>query len=200
MNTYTYELGKETYINLTNRCTNDCSFCIRQGATGLAGYDLWLEQEPTAEQVIEQLKEQKPDVVFCGFGEPTIKIEELVEIAAYVKRYGGHVRINTNGHANRFHGYNVVPKLKGVVDEVSISLNETDAKKYAAITKSIYGEQSYYDLLEFARECVKEGIAVTLSVVDVIGQKAVLQAQQIAGEIGATLRVREYISQEEQAQ
>ena len=96
MNTFTYKIGNDTYINLTNKCTNDCEFCVRRNGKGVAGYDLWLEREPSAAEIIDELEKDPTDVVFCGFGEPTIKIDELKEIAAYVKRYGGHTRINTN--------------------------------------------------------------------------------------------------------
>lgn len=194
MDTYIYRLGGDTYINLTNECTNDCTFCLRQGREGVGGKRLWLEKEPTAAEVIGLLKVEQPgSVVFCGFGEPTVKIDELKEIAAYVKGYGGHVRVDTNGHANIFHGRNVVPELAGLVDEVSISLNETDAAEYAAITKSRYGEQGYHEMLSFARKCVRQGIAVTLSVVDVVSEETIAQAEKIAGEMGAKLRVRGYL-------
>ena len=99
-NIYVYQCGDQLYINLTNRCTNRCDFCIRKNPVGI-GYDLWLQQEPTAEQVIAELEGQEvAEVVFCGYGEPTIRLDVLLEVAAYIKKRGGTVRINTNGHAN----------------------------------------------------------------------------------------------------
>jgi len=194
LDTYVYQLGADTYINLTNDCTNDCTFCLRQGREGVGGSKLWLEKEPTASEVIGLLDAKgKPDVVFCGFGEPTMRLAELKEIAAYVKHYGGHVRVDTNGHANIYHGRNVAPELAGLVDEVSISLNEANAAKYAAITKSRYGEQGYYEMLSFARACVREGIGVTMSVVDVVDEETIAAAQEIAREVGAKFRVRGYV-------
>ncbi len=192
MNVYTYKLGKDTYINLTNKCTNDCTFCIRNGNEGVGGYKLWLEQEPTAQQVIELLSKDKTDVVFCGFGEPTIKLQELIEIARYVKSYGGHVRVNTNGHANIYHGRDVAGELAAVVDEISISLNEADAQKYNEVTKCGYGEAGYGYMLDFARRCVEEGIKTTLSVVDVISEEDVAACRKTAEGIGARFRVRNY--------
>lgn len=100
-----------------------------------------MEKEPTAAQVIELLSKDKKDAVFCGFGEPTIKIEELKEIAAFVKGYGGNVRLNTNGHGSVYHGRNIARELAGLVDMVSISLNGSDAGKYNAVCRSVYEEK-----------------------------------------------------------
>ncbi len=193
MDTYTYRIGEDIYINLTNRCTNDCTFCVRRKGDGVSGYHLWMEQEPTAQQVIELLGAEQRNVVFCGFGEPTIKLDELKEIAQFVKSYGGKVRLNTNGHANAIHGRNVAQELRGLVDVVSISLNEATAQKYERVVHSEYGEQGYDHMLEFARACVKEGIRVVLSVVDVISAEDIEACRKIAQKIGAEFRVRHYI-------
>ncbi len=193
MDVYTYKLGNDTYINLTNKCTNDCTFCIRNSNEGVGGYHLWLEKEPTAQQVISELAKDKSDVVFCGYGEPTIKLDELVAIARYVKGYGGYVRLNTNGHANEYHGRNVVPELKDVVDEVSISLNEADATKYNMVTNCEYGEAGYEHMLDFARLCVQSGIKVVFSVVDVISQEDIETCQKLSEKMGATFRLRHYV-------
>ncbi len=194
MNTYTYKIGNDTYINLTNKCTNDCEFCVRRQGKGVAGYDLWLDKEPTAREIIELLKKDPTDVVFCGFGEPTIKMEELLEVAAFVKSYGGHTRINTNGHASAYHGRDIAAEMIDLIDEVSISLNEADAKKYEAVVHSRYGEDGFRYMLAFAQDCVNYGIAVTLSVVDVISREDIETCRKIAEEIGAEFRVRTYIS------
>ncbi|MEA4853331.1 MAG: TatD family nuclease-associated radical SAM protein [Christensenella sp.] len=193
-NTYTYKIGDVTYINLTNQCTNDCDFCVRRTEKGVAGYDLWMEKEPTAAEVIAELAKDKTDVVFCGYGEPTIKIDELKQIAAYVKNYGGHTRINTNGHASVYHGRDIAKELVGLIDEVSISLNEADAAKYQAVAHSRYGEDGFRYMLDFARDCVKYGIKATLSVVDVISPEDIETCRKIAQDVGATFRVRHFIS------
>lgn len=193
MDTYVYKLGDVNYINLTNRCTNDCTFCIRRGHNGVGGYDLHLDKEPAAKDVIDILDKDKTDIVFCGLGEPTIKIEELKEISKFVKDYGGKVRINTNGHANAFHNRNVAKELAGLVDEVSISLNGIDAAEYNKLCLSDYGEAGFNHMLEFAQECVKAGINVTLSVVDIIPEEEIEKAREIAKCIGADFRVRAYM-------
>ncbi|WP_066649345.1 TatD family nuclease-associated radical SAM protein [Christensenella timonensis] len=194
LDTYVYKLGDVNYINLTNRCTNDCEFCLRRTGDGVAGYDLWLKQEPTAGDIIKQLEKDKTDVVFCGYGEPTIRIDELKEVAAYVKNYGGHTRLNTNGHASAFHGRDIAQELAGLIDEVSISLNEADARKYEAVVHSRYGEDGFRYMLDFARDCVKYGIHTTLSVVDVISPEDIETCRRIAQDVGAHFRVRHYIS------
>lgn len=193
MDTYVYKLGELNYINLTNECTNDCIFCVRRHHDGVGGYDLRLKKEPTAQDVIRLLEQDQTDVVFCGLGEPTVKLEELKEIARFVKSYGGHVRINTNGHASLFHGRDVAPELAGLVDKVSISLNEADAAAYAKVTNSRYGRAGFDAMLSFARSCIENGIQVTLSVVDVIGEEDIEAARQIAEDVGAAFRVRSYV-------
>ena len=197
-NTYTYEIDGKLYVNLTNECNNNCEFCVRRTDNtrkGYDGYDLWLEKEPTAEQVIAQIGDPKnyPEIVFCGYGEPTLRLDTLLEIARYVKEKGGKVRINTNGLANLYYGKNVVPSMKGLVDVVSISLNQSNARAYDAICHSRYGEAAVEGMLEFARECVKVLPKVILSIVDVIGEEEIEKCRQIAQEVGATLRVRAFI-------
>jgi TatD family-associated radical SAM protein len=190
---YVYEYDGKSYINLTNKCTNNCTFCIRNHHDGVSDYNLWLEQEPTAQQVIALLEKDKRDVVFCGFGEPTIKIEELKEIAKYVKSYGGRVRINTNGHASAYHKRDIAKELKGIVDVVSISLNNSDPGKYNDSCRSVYGKEGYLYMLQFARDCVANGIEVKFSVMDLIGEEDIAKCKKIADEIGASFRVRTYI-------
>jgi len=190
---YVYEYAGKSYINLTNRCTNDCEFCIRRNKTGV-GVDLWIENEPTAAQVIEELASRRSrDVVFCGYGEPFLQKDVLIEVAKYVKAKGGHVRVDTNGHGNAIYGKNIVPEIVGLVDEISISLNAADEETYDKLCHGKFGLGSYEHMLLFARECVKAGIDTTLSVVDVIGESEIKRARKIAEDIGAKFRVREYM-------
>lgn len=194
MDTYIYKIGDKNYINLTNKCTNDCDFCVRRTEKGVAGYQLWMEREPSAADIIRLLEQDKTDVVFCGYGEPTMRIDVLKEVAAYVKGYGGSTRVNTNGHASVYHGRDIASELVGLIDEVSISLNEADAKKYEAVVHSRYGEDGFRHMLDFARDCVKYGIRTTLSVVDVISPEDIETCRRIAEDVGAFFRVRHYIA------
>ena len=193
MDTYVYQVGGKNYINLTNRCNNACDFCIRQNKVGIPGFSLWLEKEPEAEEVIAQLDAAgRGDVVFCGYGEPTLRLDVLQEVAAYVKSYGGKVRVNTNGLANREYGRDVVPELENLVDVMSISLNEASAEKYDAVCHSIYGPAAFDEMLDFARRCAGTRMDTVLSVVDVISPEDIAVCREIAEKVGARLRVREY--------
>jgi TatD family-associated radical SAM protein len=158
-------------------------------------YNLWLDNEPTAQEVLQQIGDptQYSEIVFCGFGEPMIRLKELIEIAQEVKKKGGKVRINTNGQANLYHGRNVVPLLKGLVDVISISLNAPTAEQYDAICHSCYGKEAFEGVLQFARECVKVIPTVVLSVVDVLSPDDIERCRAIAEDIGAQLKVRQMI-------
>jgi len=191
---YVYEYAGKHYINLTNRCMNSCEFCIRNNPVGIEGYDLWLEREPEADEIIDILKAcGGKDVVFCGYGEPMMRTYTLVEVAKWVKSIGGTVRINTNGLANAFYGENVVPLVAGCTDVMSISLNQSDADKYDALCHSEYGKAAFGHMLDFACECVRAGIDTVLSIVDVIGEEDIERCRKIAADVGARLRVRTYM-------
>ena len=190
MDNYVYRYGDCNYINLTNKCTNDCSFCIRNEADGVSGVDLWLEREPDASEIISILSVDKRDVVFCGFGEPTIRISEIIRISEYVKSYGGRVRINTNGHGNAFNGYNIVPSMKGLVDTISVSLNQCTAEKYSEICKSIYGLDAFGYVIDFIKCCQMESIDTVLTVLDFIDQADIDSCRKIAEKYNATFRIR----------
>ncbi len=193
-----YRYQGSLYVNLTNRCTNKCKFCIRFTPSGVDQIDLWLEHEPSVEEIIEALKkaefEKLPEVIFCGFGEPLMRIDVVLEVAKFIKTTNKNirVRVNTNGHANRFAGRDVTPDMKGLVDVISISLNAENAEKYHEICVCDYGEQGFYDMLDFARAAKEYVPEVILSVVDVIGEEAIEKCRRIAEDVGVTYRVREY--------
>ena len=194
--TYIYKLGEAIYINLTNQCTNDCTFCVRNTSDGVGGYHLWMQKEPSAQEVIALLEKEEnvAEIVFCGLGEPTMRLDALLEIATYLKTRGSHIRINTNGQGSAWAGEDIAPKLKGLIDIVSISLNASDAHHYDQLCRSAYGEEAFAHLLDFAKSCVDQGIDTVLSVVDVIGEDEIEKCRKIAEGIGARLRVRHYIA------
>ena len=199
MDNYIYTLGNSLYINLTNRCTNSCVFCVRTKTDNMSGQRLWLESEPTAEQVIKLIPdpEKYDEIVFCGFGEPTEKLDVLLEICRYLKKFRTPIRINTNGHASMIAGKDTAPMFKGLVDTISISLNASNARHYQELCQCQEGEKGFYEMLDFARK-VKEYVPnVVLSVVDIMDKQEIEECRNIAQELGVKFRVRELITEEE---
>ena len=197
MNTITYVYGDKIYLNLTNKCSNNCEFCIRRNNDGLLDYYLWLDKEPTADEVIADLEKYElakyDEAVFCGFGEPLYAIDVLIETADWLKAHGVKTRLNTNGQAGLISGPDTALKLKGRIDTVSISLNASDAEKYQKICHCKFNEEGFFEMLRFAVQCKKEGIRTVLSVVDVIGEEEVEKCRKVAKNVGVDFRVRTYV-------
>lgn len=195
-NNYVYLLDGKAYVNLTNKCDNACTFCIRNSGDGVAGTPLWLDREPTADDVMSAFHSISPtekEAVFCGYGEPTCNLSVLTECAARIKADGYRIRLNTNGLGSASNGRNIAPELK-IFDTVSVSLNSCDARKYAQITRSKYGEAAFGYVLDFAKACKAEGIDVVFTVVDVIGERDIAACRALCAELGIPLRVRAYIA------
>ena len=194
MNTFTYQIGNNLYINLTNRCSNRCTFCVRDQSAQYEGYSLWLDNEPTADQVIEEIGDpgKYEEIVFCGYGEPVYRLDEMLAIASHVKRRGGKTRLNTNGHGNLIHGRDITPQLK-VIDLVNISLNAPDRVMYDRICRPIYKDVAFDSVIFFARACKASGVNCRFSVVDCIGDVCVRKCQELADREGIPLYVRKMI-------
>ena len=198
-NILVYELDKKIYINLTNRCTNECIFCLRQDKDDVCGQELWLDSEDfTSEDVIEQLKKfnLSSEVIFCGYGETMLKFEVLRQVAKYIKETYPEIkiRVNTNGHANFIYKKNVVPELVGLVDEFSVSLNASNSEEYDELSQPKF-ENAYEEVKKFIKCSADAGIETVASIVD--GYKGrrldVEKCREIAESLGAKLRVREWI-------
>lgn len=198
-NILVYELDKKIYINLTNRCTNECIFCLRQDKDDVCGQELWLDSEDfTSEDVIDQLKKfnLSSEVIFCGYGEPMLKFEVLRQVAKYIKETYPEIkiRVNTNGHANFIYKKNVVPELVGLVDEFSVSLNASNSEEYDELSQPKF-ENAYGEVKKFIKCSADAGIETVASIVD--GYKGrrldVEKCREIAESLGAKLRVREWI-------
>jgi len=189
----TYEINDALYINLTNRCSNNCCFCVRNNPEGF-GFDLWLDKEPAVPEIIADMEnpERYKEIVFCGYGEPLERPAEVVEICRYLKGKDVRTRINTNGQANLIWKRNVVPELAGLVDSISISLNAKNAEDYVRLCKPEYGEEAYKAVLDFAGECVKYLPEVWLTVVDVVSAHDIEICRNIAKNTGARFRARHY--------
>ena len=196
MDTIVYEIDGSLYINLTNKCSNNCDFCIRNHRNGMEDYNLWLKHTPTADEIIEELKKQNfekaKSIVFCGYGEPLYALDTMLEVAKFVKQYNITTRVNTNGQADLICGEGVAKKFDGLIDVVNISLNESNREKYQKVCHCLFGEKGYDALLKFASE-VKNYSKVIFSIVDTIPKADQERCQEIADEIGVTLRIREYI-------
>lgn len=192
-----YPFEGHLYINLTNRCTNKCKFCIRFTPSGVDGIDLWLEREPTVDEIKAALIKAEfknyDEIVFCGYGEPMLRWEVIVEVAEFIRKNSdAKIRINTNGHANRAAGKDVTPYLEGLIDAISISLNAKNAKEYNDICVCDYGEDGFYEMLDFAKKAKRYVPKVVLSVVDTISEKDIEACRKIAEETGVEYRVRVY--------
>lgn len=199
--TITYPVKNGIYVNMTNKCPCNCTFCIRHNGPGAYGSDsLWLEREPSVDEVCESLKQwdldKKDEIVFCGYGEPTERLEDLLLVAAWIKEnYSIPVRINTNGLSDLINGRDTAPELKGLIDAVSISLNANDPEAYLKITQSKFGIGSWQAMIDFARNCTAYVPKVTMTVVDqVTTHEEQEEAKRICESIGARLRIRPLIS------
>ncbi len=198
-NVLVYELDGKIYINLTNKCTNDCIFCLRKDKDDVCGQQLWLDDEiSTAHDVIMQLKNFKisPEIIFCGYGEPLLKLEELKQVAKYIKKNypDTKTRINTNGHANYVYKRDIVPELKGLIDTISVSLNASNSEEYDKLSQPSF-KGAYEEVKKFIKSCSDNGFETIASVVE--GYKGyhldLEKCERIAKDLGAKFRVREWI-------
>ena len=199
MMTITYPVKNGIYVNMTNRCPCDCTFCLRQNADSVYGSDpLWLDREPTIQEVCDSLDtwdlEKYDEIVFCGYGEPTERLGDLLEVAKYIKSKSTiKIRINTNGLADLIWEKSTAPMLKGLIDSVSISLNATNKETYLEVVRPKFGIDSYDAMLKFTKDCVNYVPNVVMTVVDVVtSPEEQEKSRQICEELGATLRVRPY--------
>ena len=188
-----YKLRNSLYLNITIRCNADCVFCDRKGEAIVKGHNLKIEYEPSAEEVIQAIGDPRAydEVVFCGYGEPTIRMDVIKDVARWVKEKGGRVRLNTDGHGNIINHRNVVPELAGLIDTVSISLNSIDPEQYGKIMR-LDGERYHAAMVEFARECKKILPEVVMTVVGIDEIDAVAARKFVEDEIGANFRIRPY--------
>jgi TatD family-associated radical SAM protein len=198
--TYLYTLDGNLYVNLTNKCSNGCDFCVRNERTSYYGNYLWLRNgDPTVEKVISAANgfgdlTRFKEVVFCGFGEPTYKVAEMVALCDFFHEKGLKTRLNTNGQGNLINKRDITPELKGKIDFVNVSLNASCVEKYQPICRSQFGEAGFAGLVEFAKLCRRNGIACRFSIVDCIGEAEVEACKRLAQSVNVPLYVREYIT------
>jgi len=196
-----YKVHNNLYVNLTNRCPYSCTFCLRQTMDRIGESDrLWLEHEPSYEEVVDEFKKfdmsQYNEVVFCGFGEPTEAFDVLIKVAKYVKdTFQKPIRINTNGVGCLVNKRDIIPEMEGLVDTVSISLNNPHKNEYNALVRSRFGEESFDEMLDFAKRCVKVIPNVVLTTVETtISKEEEDECRKLCESIGATYRIRPWES------
>lgn len=192
-----YEVHDNLYVNMTNKCPCACTFCLRQTRDEMNhSGSLWLEREPSVEEVKAEFAkfdmDKYKEVVFCGFGEPTERLEDLLEVAAYVKeKFGKPIRINTNGLSDLIWQKDTAPMYEGLVDTISISLNTPNKERYYELTRSKFGIDSFDAMLTFAGNVSKYVPNVVLSTVDTtLTKEEEAQCAEICQKLGVTYRIR----------
>ena len=186
-------------MNITNKCPCSCIFCIRSNGDGLGSAEsLWLKKDPTLEEIKAEIDafdfSPYSEVVFCGYGEPTQALDNLIETARYLKeKHGLKIRLNSNGLSDLVNGKPTAHLLEGVVDSISISLNAPDAESYHRVARSKFGMDAFPALIKFAEDCKKYIPQVKFTVVDIITKDEIERCQKLADEMGIALRVREWI-------
>ncbi len=190
---YTYQIGNSLYVNVTNRCNADCVFCDRKGEAVIKGYNLKMSkaEEPDPEVYISEIGDptKYDEIVFCGYGEPTIRWSIVKNIAEYVKSKNGKTRMNTDGHGNYINKRDITPELNGLIDTISISLNSTDPDQYAKLMR--VDRLMHSEMLSFAKKA-KEYSQVVLTIVGLSSVDTEKAKQFVTEEVGVDFREREY--------
>ena len=195
--TILYEVHNNLYVNLTNKCPCACTFCLRQTRDHMENSgSLWLREEPTLEQIIDDFNNfnmnNYEEVVFCGFGEPTERIDIILQVARFIKdKYNKKTRINTNGLGNLINERDITPELEGLIDTVSISLNTPNKERYYELTRSRFGIESFDAMLDFAKRASKFVPDVVLTTVETtITKEEEKECQVICDKLGVRYRIR----------
>lgn len=197
-----YTIKNSIYVNITNRCPCNCSFCLRKDSNEVEGSgSLWLDREPTLNEIIENFRaydlERYEEVVFCGFGEPLERLDIVVKIGKYIKENNSKmkVRLNTNGLGDLINNKNTAKELKEAVDSISISLNAPTKEEYFSLCKPKFGIESFNGLIIFAENAKKEIGDVQFSIVDILDEIKIQECKKIAKRLNIKLRIREKIVQ-----
>jgi len=201
MMTVTYAAGLAIYVNMTNRCPCACTFCLRHNKDHVFDSDsLWLDREPTVKEVCDSIDTwdltKYSEIVFCGYGEPTERLYDLLEVAKHIRSNSDiKIRINTNGLADLIWNESTASKLEGLIDTVSISLNATNKDEYFKVVRPKFGMDSYDAMLKFTKDCTRYVPSVVMTVVDVVTSKEEQElCRKICESVGATLRIRPYVA------
>jgi TatD DNase family protein len=188
-----YRIRNSLYLNITNRCSNSCSFCAKFTDFTVKGHNLLLDHEPSAAEVLAAIGDPTgyAEVVFCGYGEPLLRLDLVKEVASALKRHNLPIRINTDGQANLVYQRNILPELAGLIDSISVSLNAADPATYARLCHTPFGEAGFEGVCDFLRQAPRYIPQVIASAVTVPGLD-ITPVQQLADALGVTFREREY--------
>lgn len=192
---YTYK--DQVYANITNKCDCSCRFCIRSHKDTVGDADtLWHKKDPTLDEIKKAMDDFDftgyHELVYCGYGEPTCALDNLIESAKYAKeKYGVTVRVNTNGLGNLYHKKDIIPILAEVVDSISISLNAPTSEGYNEVTRPQF-ENAFDALLNFASESKEAIPSVKLTIVDVLPPEEIEACKSLSASLGVPLRIRRY--------
>ncbi len=194
-----YWLGGSLYINITNRCPNNCYFCFTKFKNGVNGFDLKMQKEPSSNVVITELqkaikRKSWSEVVFCGFGEPLERLDCVLQVTRWIKKYSGTaVRVDTNGQGYLLNSERKVAKelKKAGVDKVSVSLNAHNKATYNQVCKPDF-ENGFESVLEFIKKAKEEDLEVEITAVT-IPEVDIPKVRELAKRMEVAFRAREYI-------
>ena len=196
----TYSHKGALYVNMTNLCTNKCTFCLRSKTNGIFD-ELWYNgREPTREEILRSISNADPgrfsELVFCGYGEPTCRLYDMLSICRTMRDDYPElpIRLDTNGHASLIMKEDTVPLMAGLFDSVSVSLNAPDADTYNRICRPQFGEDTFEGVMKFVRDILKVIPKVTLTAVaGTLSKDDIERCRSIAAGLGVGFRLREYI-------
>jgi TatD DNase family protein len=188
-----YEIRDSLYLNITNECTNNCYFCVRAKTSFVKGHNLKLDKEPTVEEILKVVGDVKRhrEIVFCGYGEPTARLDAVKAVCRELKKKGANVRLITNGHGDLINKRPIVKELAGLVDNVSVSLNTDKEDLYNKVCSPEFGAGTYKAVMKFIRDCVESGISAEVTCLDLPGVD-LEKCAAIAKSLGASFRARRY--------
>ncbi|MDD5437126.1 MAG: YchF/TatD family DNA exonuclease [Candidatus Omnitrophica bacterium] len=188
-----YEIRDSLYLNITNRCTNNCNFCIRNETDFVKGHNLMLEKEPSAEEIVKAAGDpaKYKEIVFCGYGEPTMRLDIVEAVAKELKAKGAAVRLVTNGHGDLINSRPIAGELAGLIDRVSISLNVDTEERYNEICVPKFGRGTHKHVIDFITDCVAHKIDTEVTCLDLEGVD-ITKCEELAKSLGARFRLRRY--------
>lgn len=194
-----YKYYGGVYLNITNKCPCNCAFCIRSKGDAVGdAKEMWFDTEPTIEDIKKAIDDYEfSDVdkaVFCGYGEPTCALDNMIEAADYIRTVNPNIklRVNTNGLSDLINGKPTAELICRHFDSVSVSLNEPDSEKYDKITRNPYNGKAFDAMLQFTKDCVAYCDDVRMTVVDVISPEDIEKSRKVCESTGAKFRVRSY--------